>query len=291
MSNTSGEGAKHDPLVSVDWLVSHLDTPDIRVIDATSFMPNDPRNAKDAYNQAHIPGAVFFDLEDISDTDSPYPHMMPSAEKFTSRVQRLGLGDGLRLVIYDSLGLFSAPRVWWMFRHMGHEDVFVLDGGLPAWLAAGHPVEDMPPLLRPRHFTVRRRADLIRDMAQIAGKITNQSAQILDARAQGRFLGTAPEPRPGLPSGHMRGAINVPYSTLLTPEGTLKDAHALAALFEEAGVDIHKRIVTTCGSGVTACVLALALARLGRTDVPVYDGSWAEWASVPDNEIVSERIL
>ncbi|MEN9873637.1 MAG: 3-mercaptopyruvate sulfurtransferase, partial [Pseudomonadota bacterium] len=268
MSNISGQKGAHDPLVSVDWLASHLDAPDIRVIDATSFMPNDPRNAKDAYNQAHIPGAVFFDLEDISDTDSPYPHMMPSAEKFTSRVQRLGLGDGLRLVIYDSLGLFSAPRAWWMFRHMGHEDVFVLDGGLPAWLAAGHPVDDMPPIARPRHFTVRRRADLIRDMGQVAEKITNQSAQILDARGSGRFLGHEPEPRPGLPSGHMRGAINIPYSTLLTPEGRLKDTPALAALFEAAGVDMHKRIVTTCGSGVTACVLALALARLGRTDVP-----------------------
>jgi thiosulfate/3-mercaptopyruvate sulfurtransferase len=198
-----------DPMVSVAWLASKLTAPDIRVVDASSFMPGSDRDARAEYDAGHIPGAVFFDINEICDLDTDLPHMMPSAEKFASRVKKLGLGDGCRIVVYDSLGLFSAPRVWWMFRHMGHEDVVVLDGGLPAWVAAGHELEDMPPMPRERHFTVRRRADLIRDMEQVRVKLETGSAQIVDARGAGRFAGTAPEPRAGLPSGHMRGAFNV----------------------------------------------------------------------------------
>ena len=281
------DGSAHDPVVSVEWLAARLNAPDIRIVDASSFMPTSERNARDEYHAGHVPGAVFFDINEICDTTSDLPHMMPSAEKFTSRVRKLGLGDGLRLVIYDSLGIFSAARVWWMFRHMGHDDVVVLDGGLPAWVAAGHDLEDMPPIARERHFTVRRRADLIRDMEQVRVKLATSSAQIVDARSVGRFAGTAPEPRDGLPSGHMRGALNVPYTDVLKSDGTLMDVASLADVMREAGVDLSRRIVTSCGSGVTACVLALALARLGRWDVPVYDGSWTQWASTAGNDIVT----
>lgn len=274
-----------DPMVSAAWLAQRLNAPDVRIVDASSFMPGSGRDARSEYDAGHIPGAVFFDINAICDPNTDLPHMMPSAEMFASRAKALGLGDGLRLVIYDSLGLFSAPRVWWMFRHMGHDDVVVLDGGLPAWVAAGHPLEDMPPILRPRHFTVRRRADLIRDMEQIREKIQSRTAQILDARSAGRFEGTAPEPREGLPSGHMTGAVNVPFTVLLNDDKTLKSPDALSQVFAQTGVSLSHRIVATCGSGITACVVALGLARLGRWDVPVYDGSWSEWASTPKNVI------
>jgi thiosulfate/3-mercaptopyruvate sulfurtransferase len=283
----TGDGAVSDPIVSVAWLAQRLGTPDIRVVDASSFMPGSERDARAEYDAGHIEGAVFFDINEICDTNISLPHMMPSAEKFASRVKKLGLGDGLRIVVYDSLGIFSAARVWWMFRHMGHEDVVVLDGGLPAWIAAGHALEDMPPIARERHFTVRRRADLIRDMEQVRVKLETGSAQLVDARSAGRFAGTAPEPRAGLPSGHMNGALNVPFPDVLNADGTLKDIASLSETMRTAGVDLSARIVTTCGSGVTACVLALALARLGRWDVPVYDGSWAEWGSTANNEIVT----
>jgi thiosulfate/3-mercaptopyruvate sulfurtransferase len=276
-----------DPMVDVAWLAAHLTAPDVRVIDASTFMPGSERNARAEYDAGHIPGAVFFDIDEISDTATDLPHMMPSAEKFASRVRRLGLGDGLRLVVYDSQGIFSAPRVWWMFRHMGHEEVFVLDGGLPAWVAAGHPLEDMPPMPRDRHFTMRRRGDLIRDMGQVSAHLASGSAQIVDARAAGRFSGQAPEPRVGLASGHMRGALNLPFNQVLTSEGYLKSKEALAEVFAASGINLQAPIVTTCGSGLTACVLALASARLGRTDVAVYDGSWTQWASTPGNEIVT----
>jgi thiosulfate/3-mercaptopyruvate sulfurtransferase len=201
------------------------------------------------------------------------------------------LGDGQRIVVYDSQGLFSAARVWWLFRLMGHEDVVVLDGGLPKWRAEARPLEDMPAVARERHFTVRRRADLIRDLAQVEEKLALKSAQIVDARPAARFLGQAPEPRAGLPSGHMPGALNVPAGSVLNPDGTLKGTSDLQALFSAAGVDVDRRIVTSCGSGVTACILALALARLGKWDVPVYDGSWAEWAGRPGAAIVGAPSL
>jgi thiosulfate/3-mercaptopyruvate sulfurtransferase len=275
-------------MVSVAWLASRLDAPDIRVVDASSFMPASDRDARAEYEAGHIPGAVFFDINEICDIDTDLPHMMPSAEKFTSRVQKLGLGDGLRIVVYDSLGIFSAPRVWWMFRHMGHQDVVVLDGGLPTWKAAGHALEDMPLVARERHFTVRRRADLIRDMDQVRDELTANTAQIIDARSAGRFAGSAPEPRESLPSGHMKGALNVPFTNVLNADGTLKDIAGLSDSMRAGGVDLSRRIVTSCGSGITACVLALALARLGRWDVPVYDGSWTQWASTNGNEIVRD---
>lgn len=282
-----GDTIVNDPVVSVDWLACRLSAPDVRIIDASSFLPGSDRDARAEYEAGHIPGAIFFDIDEISDTESVLPHMMPSAEKFASRVRRLGIGDGLRLVVYDSQGIFSAPRVWWMLRHMGHEDVVVLDGGLPAWIAAGHPLDDMPPIPRERHFTVRRRADLMKDMAQVSTALSANTAQVIDARSAGRFDGSAPEPRAGLPSGHMPGARNVAFQTVLNPDGTLKDVAALSDVMRAARVDLGRPIITSCGSGVTACVLALALARLGRADVAVFDGSWTQWASTPGNEIVT----
>lgn len=276
-----------DPMVSTAWLAAHLDAPDVRVVDASWHLPGAGRDARAEYLAGHIPGAVFFDIDEISDTGSPVPHMAPPPEKFASRVKRLGLGDGARIVIYDSTGIFSAPRAWWLFRLMGHEDVRVLDGGLPKWIAEGRPLEDMPPMARERHFTVRHHPGLVRSLAQVEAKLAAGDATVLDARPAGRFEGSAPEPRPGLPSGHMPGARNLPWNSILAPDGTLLEPEQLAAAYRAAGVDLSRRIVTSCGSGVSACVLALGLARLGLWDVPVYDGSWAEWAARPDAAIAT----
>lgn len=276
-----------DPMVSTAWLAAHLDAPDVRVVDASWHLPGTGRDARAEYLAGHIPGAVFFDIDEISDTSSPLPHMAPPPERFASRVKRLGLGDGARIVIYDSTGIFSAPRAWWLFRLMGHEDVRVLDGGLPKWTAEGRPLEDMPPMARERHFTVRYHPGLVRSLDQVTAKLAAGDATVLDARPAGRFEGTAPEPRPGLPSGHMPGARNLPWNSILAPDGTLLEPEQLAGVYRAAGVDLSRRVVTSCGSGVSACVLALGLARLGLWDVPVYDGSWAEWASRPDAAIAT----
>lgn len=276
-----------DPLVSTAWLAEHLDAPDVRIIDASWFLPGSDRDPKAEYALVHIPGAVFFDIDDIVDETSDLPHMLPSAVKFASRMRKLGIGDGARLVIYDSQGLFSAPRVWWTFRAMGHEDVVVLDGGLPKWIAEGRPVEDGVPPPRERHFTSRYSNDLVRDKGQVRRALASGKDQQVDARPAARFTGEAPEPRPGLRSGHMPGALNVPSSTIIAPDGTMKTAEQLKAVFEAAGVDLARPIITTCGSGITASTLALALARLGRDRTPVYDGSWAEWGRDGDTEVVT----
>ncbi|MFN3858220.1 MAG: 3-mercaptopyruvate sulfurtransferase [Caulobacter sp.] len=276
-----------DPLVSTAWLAEHLDAPDIRIVDASWFLPGDPRDPKAEYALAHIPGAVFFDIEEIVDETSDLPHMLPSVVKFASRMRRLGIGDGARIVVYDSQGLFSAPRVWWTFRAMGHEDVVVLDGGLPKWIAEGRPIEDGTPPPRERHFTARMNADLVRALPQVRRAIDSGREQLVDARPAARFTGEAPEPRPGLRGGHMPGALNVPSSSVIAPDGTLKSAQQLEAVFAEAGVDLGRPIITTCGSGITASLLALALARLGRDRTPVYDGSWAEWGGRDDTPVVT----
>jgi thiosulfate/3-mercaptopyruvate sulfurtransferase len=270
-----------DPLVSTQWLADHLKAPDVRILDASWHLPTENRDARAEYRAQHIPGAVFFDIDEICDTDSPLPHMLPHPVKFSSRMRKLGLGDGSRFVVYDSTGLFSAPRVWWMLRAMGHEDVVVLDGGLPKWVAEGRPVEDLPLPPRERHFTVRYHSALVRTLPEVQ-KALARGEQVLDARSAGRFEGREPEPRPGVRSGHMPGAKNVPWQSLLGPDGALLPAPELAAKFKGAGVDIHKPVITTCGSGVSAAVLALALARLGQERTPVYDGSWAEWGSRED---------
>jgi thiosulfate/3-mercaptopyruvate sulfurtransferase len=265
-------------LVETDWLAAHLAAPDVVVLDATLHLPTTGRNARAEYLAGHIPGALFFDIEEISDHANELPHMLPSAAQFASQVRALGIGDGSRIVVYDTPGLYSAARAWWMFRTMGYEDVVVLNGGLKKWQAEGRPVEDGPaPPRQPRHFTARFHAGLVRDKEDVARLLDSKGAQIVDARGAGRFKGADPEPRAGLRSGHMPGALNVPFTTLLNAEGTLKAPAELAAVFQAAGVDTAKPIVTTCGSGVTAGVLALALAELGRPDVAVYDGSWSEW--------------
>ena len=276
--------ATSDPnlLVSADWLAERLSAPDIRIVDASLYLPDDPRDGRTEYLKAHIPGARFFDIDDIAERHSPLPHMMPPVEKFVSRVRKMGIGDGHRVIAYDQQGLFSAARVWWMFRFFGHQDVAVLDGGLPQWLAGGHPVEDQEPEPRERHFTGRRNASMMRDVTQIAGTAKLRDEQIVDARSPGRFRGDAPEPRPGLRAGHIPGARNVHYASLLKPDGTMKAIDATRAVFEAAGVDLARPIVTSCGSGITAAILNLALHRMGHARNALYDGSWVEWGAYPD---------
>lgn len=265
-------------LVETDWLAGHLGAPDLVILDGSWHLPTEKRDAKAEYLAEHIPGALFFDIDDLSDEASPLPHMLPSTVKFASRMKRMGIGDGLRIVVYDTAGLFSAARVWWTFRAMGHEDVVVLNGGLKKWKSEGRPVTSEPPPPRTqRHFTPRLNASLVRDQSEVSALIDNRTAQIADARGAGRFTGSEPEPRPGLRAGHIPGARNVPYSSLLNPDGTLKQPAELRAAFEAAGIDVRRPVVTSCGSGITAAILALALAQIGRPDAAVYDGSWAEW--------------
>jgi thiosulfate/3-mercaptopyruvate sulfurtransferase len=276
-----------DPIVSPAWLADHLEAPDIRIIDATLFMPGDARSASALYAARRIPGAIFFDIDEIADADSDLPHMLPSPEKFASRMKKLGVGDGCRIVVYDSQGLFSAARVWWTFRVMGHEDVAVLDGGFPAWERGGYPIETGPPPARmERHFTARMRADLVRDLADMRRAVEG-GGQILDARPGPRFRGEAAEPRPGLKSGHMPGARSVPANALVDANGSLRSAEELKRLFAEAGADISRPALCSCGSGVTAAIIALALAHIGRWDAAVYDGSWAEWGGRDDTPIAT----
>ncbi len=272
-------------LVSTDWLAAHLKDPDLRLIDASWYLPDAGRSALAEYHAAHVPGARFFDLDEIADTRSALPHMAPPPEKFISRMRAMGIGDGHQVVVYDGAGLFSAARVWWTFRLMGKFDVAVLDGGLPKWRAENRETEDMPPVLRDRHITVSRQNHLIKDVTQVAHAAKLREAEIIDARAAPRFRGEMPEPRPGLRAGHIPGAKNVPYASLLNPDGTLKPAPELRAVFEAAGVNLAKPAITSCGSGVTAAVLSLALERIGHRNHALYDGSWAEWGMYPDLDI------
>jgi thiosulfate/3-mercaptopyruvate sulfurtransferase len=276
--------AADDPktLVSTAWLEAHLKDPDLRLLDASWHMPDAGRDARGEYEAAHIPGARFFDIDEISDQRSALPHMAPPPEKFMSRMRAMGVGDGHQVVIYDSAGLFSAPRVWWTFRLMGKTDVAVLDGGFPKWRAEGRPVEDMPPIVKDRHMTVQRNASLVKDVTQVAHSSKLGDAEIIDARSAARFRGEAPEPRPGLRAGHIPGSKSVPYTTLLNPDGTMKDLPALRAVFAAAGVDLARPAITTCGSGISAAILSLALERLGHRNHALYDGSWAEWGMYDD---------
>ncbi len=269
-------------LVSTDWLAAHRSDPDLRIIDASWYLPDAGRNPKAEYAAAHIPGARFFDIDEITDNRSNLPHMAPPPEKFIARMRAMGIGDGHQVVVYDGAGLFSAARVWWTFRLMGKTDIAVLDGGLPKWLAEGREVEDMPPVLRDRHMTVSRQHHLVKDVTQVAHAAKLGEAEIIDARGAARFKGEAPEPRPGLRSGHIPGAKNVPFSTLLNADGTMKPVADLRAVFESAGVNLSKPAITSCGSGVTAAVLSLALERLGHKNHALYDGSWAEWGMYED---------
>ena len=275
---------KSDPrlLVSTQWLADHLKAPDLRILDASWYLPAENRNPHAEYLEAHIPGARFFDIDEIADTTSDLPHMVPRVEKFVSRMRAMGIGDGHRVVVYDTAGLFSAARVWWLFRHMGKRDVAVLDGGLPKWLEEGRPVEDDLPVMRDTHFTASRDASKVRDVTQVAAAVKLRDAQIVDARSPARFRGDEPEARPGLRSGHIPGSRNVYYADLLNADGTMKDAEELTSIFESAGVDLDRPVITSCGSGVTASILALALERTGHERHAVYDGSWTEWGAFAD---------
>jgi thiosulfate/3-mercaptopyruvate sulfurtransferase len=268
-------------LVSTEWLAAHLKDPDLRVLDASFFLPGIDRDPRAEYDAAHIPGARFFDIDEISDHRSDLPHMVPGAEKFMSRMRGLGVGDGHQVVVYDTTGVYSAARVWWLFRLMGQDNIAVLDGGFPKWQAEDRPIEDMPPVIRDRHMTVRRQNHMVRDVTQVAAAAKLGDHTILDARSAARFRGEAPEPREGLRPGHIPGSCSLPYPDLLNDDGTMKDPDALRAAFDAAGADLSKPVITTCGSGVSAAVINLALEQIGKTDHALYDGSWAEWGAFP----------
>lgn len=276
-----------DPMISVSELARILDAPDLRIVDASWWMPGDPRNAQAGFLENRIPGAIFFDIDEIADTATSLPHMLPSAEKFAARMRKMGIGDGAQIVVYDGQGVFSAARVWWTLRVMGASDVRVLDGGLPAWERAGLPLASGPvPPPTERHFTARVRLDLVRSLGDMRRALESGKAQILDARPGPRFRGEVDEPRPGLRRGHMPGARNLPFADVLTAEGLLRPAKELRAVFEAAAINLRKPLIATCGSGISAAVLALALARLGIEHCAVYDGSWAEWGARSDTPIV-----
>ena len=279
--------AQDDPktLVSTDWLAAHLKDPDLRILDASWYLPDAGRDARSEYAKVHIPGARFFDIDEISDHRSALPHMAAPSEKFISRLRAMGVGDGHQVVIYDGAGLFSAARVWWNFRLMGKTDVAVLDGGLPKWLAEGRATEDLPPIMRDRHITVQRQAHLVKDVTQVAAASKLGNHEIIDARSADRFAGTAPEPREGLRSGHIPKSKNVPFRAVLNPDNTMKSPVEIADVFAAAGVDLTKPAITTCGSGVTAAILSLALERIGKRDHALYDGSWSEWGMYGDLKV------
>lgn len=279
--------AHPESLVSTEWLQRNLSQPDLRIVDATYYLPMQNKNAKAEYLERHIPGAIFFDIDDVSDTASTLPHMLPPPEKFASRVRKLGIGDGNRIVIYDGQGMMSAARVWWMFRIFGAREVAILDGGLPKWLAEGRPVDDGQVLPQERHFTARLDNTQVRNKDQVRRNIDSKREQLLDARTAGRFHATEPEIWPGRRSGHVPGAYNLPYGQLLKPDMTFKDADTLRGLYEKSGIDLKNPVVTSCGSGITACVLAFGLHLIGHRDVAVYDGSWAEWGLPGDTPVAT----
>lgn len=265
-------------LVSTAWLAEHARAPDVRVVDASYYLPHEGLNPRAEFESHHIPGAVFFDIDDIADSASPLPHMLPAPQKFSSRVRKLGLGDGVRIVIYDQRGIFSAPRAWWTFRLFGHDDVAVLDGGLPKWMAEGREIQEGPGRAGERHFTARMNTMMVRDKDQMRANQTTGREQVLDARSRGRFEGRDPEPRADLRGGHIPGSVNLPFTDLIDPETqTMHSPEEIKACLAAAGIDPKRPVTTTCGSGITAAVLALGLHMTGHRGVAVYDGSWCEW--------------
>ena len=276
------------PLVSTEWLAEHLAAPDIRIADASWYLPQAGRDARGEYLAAHIPGAVFFDIDDLSDETSALPHMLAPAPKFASRMRNLGLGDGNLIVVYDGMGIYSAPRAWWMLRAMGHEETAVLDGGFPKWKREGRPIEDLVHQPYPRHFTPRPNNALVRGFSQIMSNLESGREQVIDLRSAGRFAGKEIEPRPGVRPGHIPGSVNVPYTELSGADGTLKSRPELLEAFRRLGVETIRPSVTSCGSGITAAIGMLALAATGKEDVSLYDGSWSEWGARAEAPVVTE---
>ena len=278
-TETASRGyARPEALVSTEWLAARLGDPNMRIVDATYHLPIVKRDPRAEYAAAHIPGAAFFDIDGIADRNTSLPHMLPSPTDFAHAMEAIGIGDDTMVVAYDTYGVGTSPRAWWMLRAFGHDRVAVLDGGLPKWKAEARPVDSaamIPPSVR---FTPRFRPELVRAQSDVIANLTTRVAQIVDARSAGRFAATEPEPRPGLRGGHIPASRNVPSTQLLDPTTkTVLPGPALAALFKTAGVDVPAPTVTSCGSGVTACALALGLYLLGNDKVAVYDGSWAEW--------------
>ncbi|MFW5969900.1 MAG: 3-mercaptopyruvate sulfurtransferase [Halofilum sp. (in: g-proteobacteria)] len=267
---------EHDSLVDPDWLAEHLGEAGLCVVDASWHLPNSGRHAEREYLNGHIPGAVFFDIDRVADNDSPLPHMLPDAGDFADEAGRLGIDNETLVVVYDSLGLFSAARVWWMFRVFGHDRVVILDGGLPAWEARGLPLETGAVDRSPVRFVAELDRARVWALEDVRWNLDTGRARLFDARPPERFAGTAPEPRPGLPSGHIPGSVNVPFAAVTDPEtGRVRPPHELRALFADPD---QRPAVCSCGTGVTACVVAFALHCLGHDDVAIYDGSWTEWA-------------
>ncbi len=274
------------PLVSTDWLAARLDNPDLKILDASWYMPAQARDAQAEYAAAHIPGAMFFDIDRIADTASSLPHMLPLPANFGAAVGALGIGNEDDIVIYDGAGIFAAPRVWWSFRVFGHSRVAVLDGGLPKWKRENRPLETGPVTPAAKNFRANPRIKLVRDAVAMRENVASEKELVLDARSEGRFKGTEPEPRPGLKGGHIPHSRNLPFQALIDPaSGTMKPADELRAIFANAGVTAKQRVTTSCGSGLTAAILAFGLYLTGRDDVAIYDGSWSEWGALPDAPI------
>ena len=276
-----------DPLVSTAWLAEQLGDPGVQVVDATWYMPTEDGSGRADYIAGHIPGAVFFDIDAIADHATDLPHMLPTPEAFAAATGALGLRREATIVVYDGRKMFSAPRVWWALRAMHFPKVVVLDGGLTAWRDEGRPIETGEVALAPSQLSPDFDAALVRDIASVRKHLAQGTARLVDARSAARFRGEAPEPRPEVRSGHMPGARNLPWNTLVDDGSKLRSASELRAAFNGAGLDLDAPIVATCGSGVTAAVLALGLARLGRPDTPVYDGSWTEWGGRTDTDVVT----
>lgn len=280
--------AHPEDLVSTDWLAAHIDLYDVRVVDGSFTLPGVTPTAQEAYAKQHLPSAVFFDIDAISDHANPLPHMLPSDQNFAAAAGNLGLGDGHRIIVYDMAGFNSAPRVWFMLRAFGHRNVALLDGGLPKWLAEGRPVTALVPRPKPATFTAKLDKARIRDRAQLLANLSDKHEQVIDARAASRFAGTAPEPRPGLRAGHIPGSINLPHDRLADPKTrTLLPAAEIERRFRDAGVRRDQPVVTSCGSGVTACALAFGLHLIGWPDAAVYDGSWSEWGLPGDTPVAT----